>query len=118
MDRPYCEDRLSLYFERIRLPVCKHPKDPLRLLNLLIQHQLAEVPFETLSLHYSVDGRVSLQNDDLFDKIVVRKRGGYCLELNTFFATVLTSMGYQVVGIICRIAMAVDGEYDGSWRPM
>lgn len=114
----YSPDQLRLYFERIRYPSSEHPSDPLTFLTDLIKNQLVCVPFETLSLHYSVDRRISLNHQDLFDKIVGKGRGGYCLENNTFFKVILESLGFQVMSIICRISYATRGIYDGSWRAM
>lgn len=84
----------------------------------LVRHQLLHVPFETLSLHYSRDKIISLDPEALFDKIVRRRRGGYCLENNTIFGCVLRSLGFRVYGVICRISKATWGVHDGSWRPM
>ncbi|KAM5356911.1 hypothetical protein ACJ41O_003557 [Fusarium nematophilum] len=114
----YSPEQLSAYLDRIRLPTSKHASDPLVLLAQLVRRQLAYVPFETLSLHYSVDKIVSLDADDLYDKIVRNHRGGYCLENNTFFGTILRSLGFHVIGVICRITMATRGVFDGSWRAM
>ena len=42
-------------------------------------HQVA-VPFENLSIHLGEP--ISLEESDLADKIVQRRRGGFCYELN------------------------------------
>ncbi len=46
-------------------------------------HQLT-VPFENLSIHLGEP--ISLDEGDLVDKIVRRRRGGFCYELNGAFA--------------------------------
>jgi arylamine N-acetyltransferase len=114
----YSPEQLRLYFERIHYPSSDHPNDPLAFLTDLLKSQLVYVPFETLSLHYSIDRQISLDHQDLFDKIVGRCRGGYCLENNTFFGAVLESLGFKVMGVFCRITYATRGVYDGSWRAM
>jgi arylamine N-acetyltransferase len=60
-------------------------------LSALQKYQLSHVPFENLLLHYSKEHFVSLDNDDLFEKVVASRngRGGYCMENSTFFRTVL-----------------------------
>ena len=59
------------------------------------------VPFENLDIHL---GRpLSLDPGDLFAKIVTRKRGGYCYEVNSFFAMALRAMGFQVNGLLARV---------------
>ena len=49
-------------------------------------HQLT-VPFENLSIHLAEP--ISLDERDLIDKIVRRRRGGFCYELNGAFALLL-----------------------------
>src|SRR5579859_1846653 len=66
-------------------------------------HQLA-VPFENLSLHLGEP--ISLDERDLVDKIVHRRRGGFCYELNGTFALLLEALGAQV----SRVAARVYGE--------
>jgi len=66
-------------------------------------HQLT-VPFENLSIHLAEP--VSLDERDLIDKIVRRRRGGFCYELNGAFALLLEALGTQV----SRVAARVYGE--------
>ena len=48
------------------------------------------VPFENLDVYNGRD--VSLKTDDLFDKIVTRRRGGYCFELNGLLHALLRAL--------------------------
>jgi N-hydroxyarylamine O-acetyltransferase len=66
-------------------------------------HQMA-VPFENLSIHLAEP--ISLDERDLIDKIVRRRRGGFCYELNGAFALLLEALGAQV----SRVAARVYGE--------
>ena len=66
-------------------------------------HQLT-VPFENLSIHLAEP--ISLDERDLADKIVRRRRGGFCYELNGAFALLLEALGAQV----SRVAARVYGE--------
>jgi N-hydroxyarylamine O-acetyltransferase len=66
-------------------------------------HQLA-VPFENLSIHLAEP--ISLDEADLIDKIVRRRRGGFCYELNGAFALLLEALGMRV----SRVAARVHGE--------
>ncbi|MFF5081548.1 arylamine N-acetyltransferase [Actinoplanes sp. NPDC000266] len=59
------------------------------------------VPFENLGIHLGEP--ISLAPDDLFDKIVRRRRGGFCYELNGAFAIVLEALGYSVVRAAARV---------------
>jgi N-hydroxyarylamine O-acetyltransferase len=63
-------------------------------------HQAA-VPFENLSIHLSEP--ISLDETDLADKIVRRRRGGFCYELNGAFALLLEALGAQVTRLAARV---------------
>lgn len=76
---------------------------------LQVAHLLA-VPFENLSI-----GRgepIVLDDRHLFDKVVVRRRGGFCYELNGLFAWLLRSLGFRVAMLAAEV---VDGR--GGWGP-
>ena len=61
---------------------------------------LQAVPYENLDI---LAGRpLSLAEDALYDKLVTRRRGGYCFEINGFFAVLLRSMGYTVTEYLAR----------------
>jgi arylamine N-acetyltransferase len=49
----------------------------------LQERHLHTVPYENLDVLRRVP--LSLEIPDLFDKIVTRRRGGYCFELNALF---------------------------------
>lgn len=63
-------------------------------------HQMT-VPFENLSIHLSEP--ISLAGDDLLDKIVSRRRGGFCYELNGAFALLLQALGATVIRVAARV---------------
>jgi N-hydroxyarylamine O-acetyltransferase len=63
-------------------------------------HQLT-VPFENLSIHLAEP--ISLDERDLIDKIVRRRRGGFCYELNGAFALLLEALGVQVNRVAARV---------------
>jgi len=92
----YTEKQLDQYFQHISYPPEKHSQDALELLRSLQRYHQVRVPFENLTLHYSRHRTLSLDLDDLFEKIVVHSRGGYCMEVNAFFGAVLKSLGFCV----------------------
>lgn len=55
---------------------------------------LTHVPYENLNILAGIP--LSLKSQDLFNKIVVDKRGGYCFELQGLFKELLTSLGFSV----------------------
>lgn len=63
-------------------------------LNALVQAQLTHIPFENLDI-WAKGTCPSLEKVDLFNKIVVRNRGGYCFELNTLFRLLLQYLGFE-----------------------
>lgn len=66
------------------------------------------VPFETLSItgdpfgHRDGDG-VSLDVSDLYEKIVERRRGGFCYELNGLFGWLLAELGFDAERVAARV---------------
>ncbi len=71
------------------------PLDPsLETLRNLHRKHLYSVPFENLDI--ALGTPIELDVDRLFDKIVVRRRGGFCYELNGLFHGLLIALGFQV----------------------
>jgi N-hydroxyarylamine O-acetyltransferase len=71
---------------------------------------MAAAPFENLDIHL---GRpIVLDEDALFEKIVNRRRGGFCYELNGLFSALLRRLGFRVA----RLSAGVRRE-DGSYGP-
>jgi len=65
---------------------------------------LRAVPFENLSIH---SGQPIILNDEaLFEKIVSRRRGGFCYELNGLFAALLRALGFSVQMLSAGVADA------------
>ncbi len=76
---------------------------------LQISHLMA-VPFENLSIH--ANEPILLQEKSLFDKIVLRQRGGFCYELNGLFAVLLHGLGFNVKMLSAGVARS-----DGGFGP-
>lgn len=107
----YTNDQISNYLSRIEWHKSSQPPvGTLDHLRELVKRQLAAVPFESLSLHYSPTHLLSLEPEDLFRKIVGRNMGGYCMEDNTFFGTVLRSLGYKLINAGARVSDATGGR--------
>jgi N-hydroxyarylamine O-acetyltransferase len=70
-------------------------------LRALHRAHLTTVPFENLSIH--LDEPISLAEADLISKIVTRRRGGFCYELNGAFALLLEALGADVVRVAARV---------------
>jgi N-hydroxyarylamine O-acetyltransferase len=59
------------------------------------------VPFENLDSH--LGAVIDLAEPALYDKVVRRRRGGFCYELNGLFAALLRQLGYQVRLMSARV---------------
>jgi N-hydroxyarylamine O-acetyltransferase len=91
---------IKAYLNRINYHGALAPSaDTLR--ELQIAHLLA-VPFENLSIHSGEP--IILDDQALFEKIVARRRGGYCYELNGLFAALLRSLGFKVEMLSAGVA--------------
>jgi N-hydroxyarylamine O-acetyltransferase len=63
---------------------------------------LLTVPFENLDIH--LGHPIVLDVDALFDKVVRRRRGGFCYELNGLFGWLLGELGFGVTMVSARVA--------------
>lgn len=68
---------------------------------LQVAHLLT-VPFENLSIHWNEP--IVLDDNALFDKVVNRRRGGFCYELNGLFAALLRELGFEVVKLSAAVS--------------
>lgn len=66
----------------------------------LQEHHLHTVPYENFDILRRIP--LSLEIPNLFDKIVVRRRGGYCFELNALFSWLLRELGFAVTDYFAR----------------
>ena len=125
MARPtYTKEQVYQIYDRIHLPEI-HRHSPgeesktiargdggLKLLSALQRHHLANVPFENLELHYSPTKVINTHAELLFQKIVTQNtgRGGYCMENNLFFGTLLRTLGFSVMSTGGRVNMAASNS--------
>jgi N-hydroxyarylamine O-acetyltransferase len=65
-----------------------------------LRHLLA-VPFENLSIHLGEP--VRLDEITLFEKVVERRRGGFCYECNGLFAALLRALGFEVTLLAAKV---------------
>ncbi len=66
----------------------------------LMRRQLFTVPFENLDVQ--AGKVVSMVPEDIVEKIVERKRGGYCYEVNGLFAMALAAIGVEYQFVAAR----------------
>ncbi|RPA78527.1 cysteine proteinase [Ascobolus immersus RN42] len=121
--KAYSREQLKVYFKHISLPsavaesLLSDDEGRLNLGNLeaLLIHHLRKVPFENLSLHYAQRKHLGLTEDALWEKMITngRGRGGYCMEVNTFFGAVLRGCGFEAYMVAGKIAHAMHGGTEG-----
>jgi N-hydroxyarylamine O-acetyltransferase len=73
---------------------------------------LSSIPYENLELHYQLpdtDPICSVRLPGLFNKLVTKKRGGYCMEQNFMLGLGLEAIGFKVEKYLARM---VDPNYD------
>lgn len=93
---------LDRYFARIGWSDSARP-DLATLTGLLGAHMRA-IPFENFDP--LLGRRVSLDLGALQDKLVRRRRGGYCFEHASLFAAVLEALGFEVSSHLARVVLA------------
>lgn len=97
---------LDSYLERIGM---RREAPSISYLKRLHKSHLLNIPYENLDIHYN--GKIELKINGLVDKIIKRKRGGFCYELNALFYHLLFGLGFDCFLISCRVYK------EGSWSP-
>ena len=91
---------ISAYFDRIGYTGTSQPT--LENLAAILRLHLETVPFENLDC-YPRGKALSNDPEVLFDKVVCRRRGGVCFELNGLFYALLKAMGYDCHAVAVRL---------------
>ncbi|NMW20800.1 MAG: arylamine N-acetyltransferase [Chlorobiaceae bacterium] len=89
---------LEKYFDRVGYNG-NASKDIVTLTDIM-RCQLFSVPFENLDVQ--AGKIVSLVPEEIVEKIVMRKRGGYCYEVNGLFAMALQELGVPYIFVAAR----------------
>ena len=97
------------YLERINFNYYNYTEDLSDLsisydtLSNLVYCHFMSVPYENFDILNNIP--LSLEIPDLYDKIVNRRRGGYCFELNTLFNWLLNQIGFKTQTYIARFLL-------------
>lgn len=95
---------LKCYLQRVNL--AETPQCDLAGLAALQRAQLFAIPFENFDIHL---GRgISLDPDAIFQKLVTRRRGGYCFEVNELFFTAAAALGFDARRALARVRFRPD----------
>lgn len=74
----------------------------------LMSQQLLHIPFENIDVLNGLD--ISLQPENLVNKLIHQSRGGYCFELNGLFAMVLDELGVSYRMLAARPLVGGDNR--------
>ncbi|MBS0286347.1 MAG: arylamine N-acetyltransferase [Proteobacteria bacterium] len=110
--------QLKAYFERIGLPEVFGQHNVRQLMldfpllrRIMLQHALS-IPFENMDMHNVLldPTRIapSIALEDIFNKLIEKKRGGYCYETNELLRQVLLSLGFDVKTYSARVMWLKD----------
>ena len=92
---------LDRYFQRIHYSGEAAPVLPV-LRRLHVAHA-TQIPFENIDV---LLGRpISLDINELYRKLVIDRRGGYCFEQNSLFAAILEQIGFRVIRLAARVRL-------------
>ncbi len=90
---------VQAYLNRIGLQ--KPPSVTLEGLKKLHRCHLFKIPFENLDIE--LGNKIVLDLERLEHKIINKKRGGFCYELNGLFSQLLRQLGFKVKTIAARV---------------
>ena len=115
-------DNFSLQDYLARIGFAGEAKADSQTLTNMMARQLYSVPFENLDVQ--AGKIVSLVPEHIVEKIIRRKRGGYCYEVNGLFAMALQALGINYTFVAARpmfyavrrpkTHMAILAELDGE----
>jgi len=104
---PFSADQLDATLTRLGLPT-QRPAPTLGNLDRLIVAALHHLPFENLDV--LLDKPVLIEPGAVFAKVVEGQRGGYCFELNSLFARLLSSLDYRVTLLVARVRWGLPAD--------
>lgn len=78
------------YLQRLK---CNRERVPsLKYLRTLHKAHLFQIPFENLDIHLGHE--ILLDINKIYNKVILKKRGGFCYELNGLFHRLLSELGF------------------------
>lgn len=104
---PFSAVQLGATLARLGLPA-QRPAPTLENLDRLIVAALHHLPFENLDV--LLDKPIRIEPDAVFAKVVEGHRGGYCFELNSLFARLLSSLDCRVTLLVARVRWGLPAD--------
>jgi N-hydroxyarylamine O-acetyltransferase len=84
-----------------RIGYTGHRQPTVEVLHALTAAHAQSIPFENLDVLLGLG--IDLSAEAVFDKLVRRRRGGYCFEQNSLFLAALTALGFKAVPLSARV---------------
>ena len=105
-------NKVQLYFNRIGLDsdIGNLTLD-YELLKQIQYAHVTHIPYENLDILDNIP--LNLDNEALFEKIIVNQRGGYCFEINSLYNWLLREIGFNTTSYMARY---LRGENDIPMR--
>jgi N-hydroxyarylamine O-acetyltransferase len=100
------DKQLARYLERIGHGW--NVKPDLETLRSLHRAHVAAIPFENLDVQFGLVP--SIEFEPIYEKLVERRRGGWCFEMNGLFGAALEAIGFDVVRLACGVMRQVGGD--------
>lgn len=99
--------KIKKFFKRIGLPDDTMVEHNYEFLKKIQNNSVLFIPYENLDLLRKKP--LSLEGDELYQKIVAENRGGYCFELNGLLSWFLKEAGFNVKNYLARFLRGEDG---------
>lgn len=96
----------EIYEYLLRINFKGIPAVDLKTLTRLHKLHLLNIPFENMDIHSGKKITLSIRN--FYEKIVIRKRGGFCYELNGLFNELLSALGFNTYLVSARVFESAD----------
>lgn len=97
---------LQGYLDRIGF--AGRPRVDLDTLRAMHRGHLLAIPYENLDVQ--LGRRVGFDIDAIYDKLVNRRRGGWCYEMNGLFAWALETIGFPITRLAAGVMRAERGD--------
>lgn len=103
---PLTHEQLAAYLARIGHDGAVAPD--VATLRALHAAHIGAIAFENLDTQF---GTPPVFGADGFDKLVTRRRGGWCYEQNGLFARALAAIGFEVTPLACAVMRELRGDH-------
>jgi len=104
------QEQIFAILERIRFPLKNAnvlPEPTLETLREINYRCVTSIPFELLSLRATKSRAVEIELDAIYDRVVNKRRGGWCFSLNKLAFELLRGLGFTVQFTLARICKPI-----------